>query len=68
MKNKIIRFTCKSSDLLLLPYYVICCFFICRYEAITKLEDVILTIVEDISQNKPPSLKYNCRNSWKNTR
>ncbi|XP_027040991.1 meiotic recombination protein SPO11-like [Pocillopora damicornis] len=39
-----------------------------RDEAITKLEEVILTIVEDISQNKPPSLKYNCRNSWKNTR
>nr|XP_058968762.1 meiotic recombination protein SPO11-like [Pocillopora verrucosa] len=39
-----------------------------RDEAITKLEEIILTIVEDISQNKPPSLKYNCRNSWKNTR
>ncbi|PFX31488.1 Meiotic recombination protein SPO11 [Stylophora pistillata] len=39
-----------------------------RDEVITKLEEIIQTIVEDISQNKPPSLKYNCRNSWKNTR
>ena len=28
IRNKIIRFTCKLSDLLLLPYYVICCFFL----------------------------------------
>ncbi|KAJ7387730.1 endodeoxyribonuclease [Desmophyllum pertusum] len=39
-----------------------------RDEVITKLEEVILTLVQDISQDKPPSLKYNCRNSWKNTR
>ena len=39
-----------------------------RDEVITKLEEVILKLVQDISQDKPPSLKYNCRNSWKNTR
>ncbi|XP_020605537.1 meiotic recombination protein SPO11-like [Orbicella faveolata] len=39
-----------------------------RDEVITKLEDVILTIVQDLSQEKPPSIKYNSRNSWKNTR
>lgn len=39
-----------------------------RDEVITKLEEVVLTIVQDLSEEKPPSLKYNCRNSWKNTR
>ncbi|XP_078361667.1 meiotic recombination protein SPO11-like [Oculina patagonica] len=39
-----------------------------RDEVITKLEEVVLKIVQDLSEEKPPSLKYNCRNSWKNTR
>ncbi|CAH3179088.1 unnamed protein product [Porites lobata] len=39
-----------------------------RHDVIAKLEDVFLTIVEDLSKDKPPSLKYNSRTSWKNTR
>lgn len=42
--------------------------FLYRDEVITKLEEVILKIVQDLSQEKSPSLKYNSRNSWKNTR
>ncbi|XP_067033456.1 meiotic recombination protein SPO11-like [Acropora muricata] len=37
-------------------------------EVIKKLEEVILKIAQDISEEKSPSLQYNCRNSWKNTR
>ena len=39
-----------------------------RHDVIAKLEDIFLTIVEDLSKDKPPSLKYNSRTSWKNTR
>jgi len=46
----------------------VCAYLLHRDEVITKLEDVILTIVQDLSQEKPPSIKYNSRNSWKNTR
>ena len=42
--------------------------FVNRHDVIAKLEDVFLTIVEDLSKDKPPSLKYNSRTSWKNTR
>ena len=43
-------------------------FMSCRDEVIKKLEEVILKIAQDISEEKSPSLRYNCRNSWKNTR
>ncbi|XP_073257853.1 meiotic recombination protein SPO11-like [Porites lutea] len=39
-----------------------------RHDVIAKLEDIFLTIVEDLSKDEPPSLKYNSRTSWKNTR
>ena len=42
--------------------------FVNRHDVIAKLEDIFLTIVEDLSKDKAPSLKYNSRTSWKNTR